>query len=289
MMKTHFRIFLISAVLFAAFGCSRRNYDDRRVLAVSLEPQRYILEQIAGDRFRIVTVMPGGDNPETFEPSPAKRIDIEDAEAYFSTGLLPFEKNLLKTASDKQKFVDTSKGIKLIYGTHTHGSGASAHTHSVPDPHIWTSLRNAAVMAKNMTEKLVQIDPKNARAYQSNLERYSAHLDSLDNVLETELASAPSRSFLVWHPSLSYFANDYGLRQIAVSSETKEMSVNLLSDIVDRALSDSVGVMIYQREYDNRQAKMIGESIAARLVPFSPSAYLWENELISIVDELTER
>lgn len=294
-MKMHFNrcvaIFLGVLWIIVSTGCAKRNEDNRPVMAVSIEPQRNILEKIAGDRFRIVTVMPGGDNPETYEASPSKRIDVEKSELYFTVGLLPFEAALKKTAAEPGKFVDTSAGIELIYGTHSHAHGGGdkqhIHVHTAADPHVWTSIRNVRKMAANMAERLKEIDSANADEYAANYEAYAAHLDSLDNAFAARVASgSASKSFLVWHPSLSYFAKDYGLEQIAVSSETKEMSISSVSGVIDRALADSVKVMFYQREYDSRQAEMVGKSVGSRLVAINPGGYDWENELKMIVDEL---
>ena len=102
-----------------ALGCRSKNQDERPVIAVSIEPQRQMLEQLAGDKFRIVTLMPNGENPETYEPSSARRMDLGDAKAYFITGNLLFEENLRMSERDTSKFYDTSDGIDLLYGTHT--------------------------------------------------------------------------------------------------------------------------------------------------------------------------
>lgn len=286
MMKTLFNIFSILLLSFLFPSCDGKERDERPILAVSIEPQRHILEQIAGDRYRIVTMMPGGDNPETFEPSPLRRIDVEESEVYFTIGLLPFEDALISSAREKTKFVNTSLGIDLIYDTHSHNEGGHSHTHKTADPHIWTSVRNAKTIAKNMVETLIHIDPNNSSLYKGNYEKYSAHLDSLDVSFANKIKKNGVKAFLVWHPSLSYFAKDYGLEQVSVSSDTKEMSVVSVADVIEKAKEESINVMFYQREFDGRQADMIGKSVGARLKPFSPVSYYWEKELSSVVDEL---
>ena len=40
---------------------------------------------------------------------------------------------------------------------------------------------------------------------------------------------------MVWHPSLSYFAADYGLNQVAMGLENKEVSPMQMKDNIDRA------------------------------------------------------
>ena len=274
-------IFIVLAVIVAACGGSKG--DEREVLVVSIEPQRYMLEQIAGDDYRIVVLMPNGENAETFEPSMAKRMDVDNSVAYFTIGHLPFENNLKKTAKDGVSIVKTSEGIEPVYGTHTHHHG---HSHgSDVDPHMWTSVRNARVMSYAMTNKLKELKPEKADEYQARFEKFDTHLDSLDKSYAERLVSV-KRPFMVWHPSLSYFARDYGLKQISVSQDNKENSMQELRSVIDNAKTDSVKVFFFQRDYDARQAEVVSDGVGARLVPMNPGAYEWENELNIIVDEL---
>lgn len=283
----------LSIIAFLASACSRRSADgdDRDLIVVSIEPQRYFLEQIAGDRFRIVTLMPGGSNPETFEPSVADRMDVDRSKIFFTTGFFPFENAAALTLSGDTKLVDTSAGIDLIYGTHDHGDNHSAFLHdenatSMADPHVWTSVRNARIICRTMADNISKLDPENAEEYSRNLARFTAHLDSLDQAFAARLASAPSRTFMVWHPTLAYFARDYGLEQIAVSSESKESSMKQLRQVIDEGRADSVKVFFHQTEYDSRQARAVADGIGATLVPLSPQSYDWEGELTRTVDAI---
>lgn len=289
-MRFNYFVFILSAfILFLSFSCKKDDKDTRHILAVSVEPQRKILESIAGNLFKVVTVMPSGDNPETFEPSPLRRVEIEKSDIYFSLGLLPFEQTLSKSLGEKTKVVNVSEGINLIYDTHTHGEGSRAHTHRVADPHVWTSVINARRLAENMAESLIEHDPDNGPIYKENLSKYIARLDSLDKEFRKKISDSSAKSFLVWHPSLSYFARDYDLDQIAVSSDTKEMSVSSIASVIEKARNENAGIMFYQKEFDNRQAETISKNIGARLVRINPVEYDWENELSIIVDELTRQ
>ncbi len=110
-------------------------------------------------------------------------------------------------------------------------------------------------------------------------------MDSIDSVVAGRLGSEGG-AFAVWHPSLSYFARDYGLEQIAVGAESKEVSPRRLKEIIDEARADSVEVFFFQREYDSRQAQTINSAIGSRLVTIDPLSYDWEGQLFLITDEL---
>ena len=87
------------------------------------------------------------------------------------------------------------------------------------------------------------------------------------------LASKKGTAFLVWHPSLSYFARDYGLLQISVGQEGKEASVQQLQSKIDEAKAHNAEVFFYQKEFDSRQAEVVNEQIGAEMVIINPLNY----------------
>lgn len=262
---------------------------------VSIEPQRALLEEIVGDKYKVETVLAAGANPETFEPGMQTRLNLENADAYFVTGYLPFEQKLGANLSGSTKIVDTSKGITPVYGTHEHSHEHShgdnhahghAHAHNA-DPHVWTSVRNAGVMAANMFEFLKKTDPENEEYYRGRFEALQNRLDSLDRDFSERIGSIPgNKAFAIWHPSLSYLARDYGLEQIAVGFENKEMPASTLRKVIEEARNDSVRVFFFQNEFDSRQAETLNNELGTELIIINPMDYEWEQQLERIVSAL---
>ncbi len=268
----------------ALAGCGGRQASDSRpVLTVSIEPQRKMLEELAGDRFRVVTLLGPGADPENYEPTMSQRVDLSESAALFTVGHLSFEPVIASSAGEGTMVVDSSAGIEVVTGTHSHGHGDD---HSEADPHVWTSLRNGKVMAANMLRALEALDPDNAGEYRGRYEKMASRLDSLDAAVAASISGSGAHAFAIWHPSLSYFARDYGLHQIAVGQENREVSMGKMKDIIEEAKADSVKVFFSQKAYDSRQAAGINEEIGSRLVTIDPLAYEWENEIILAADAL---
>ncbi|MDE5629345.1 MAG: zinc ABC transporter substrate-binding protein [Muribaculaceae bacterium] len=270
------------SVLLSALSCQKADNDDRPLLLVSIEPQRKVLESLAGSAFRVETMLPGTSNPETYEPSAAERMEVDKAEIYFSTGVLPFEKELEKSSSTE--FVNTSRDIDFLYGTHAH----NGHMHNVADPHYWSSVAGMRKVAANMAEALIHMYPDSIDVFKARMDLYNAHLDSLDKSLASTLAGVPARAFAVWHPSLSYFANDYGLKQITVGEDGKEMSARTMAARIDSARANNVRVLFFQQEFDSRQGTVVNDGIGSRMIIVNPLAYDWEGQLEYIADELAK-
>lgn len=280
----------------ASSSCSKGSEDTRPVIAVSIEPQHNILQQLAGDRFNIVTVISGSESPETFEPSPSKRMEIENADIYFTTGLFVFEENLKLATDDDSRFINTSEGIDLIFDEN-HEHNHSQFLPNVPiganeieaDPHVWLSVRNMGKIASNMANRLIIIDPEHASEYKTNLKKICTHLDSLDKAFVARIAEAGSPAFMLWHPSMGYFARDYGLKMITMGHENKEVSATSLKALIDSAKNANARIFLFQNHIDSRQAESISAGTGARLVTFNPLAYDWESELSKVVDELSQQ
>lgn len=256
-------------------SCGRR-LKDVDTLTVSIPPQKYLLDAIAGDKMKVNCLLGNGADPETYDPSMSHLINVENSVAYFRIGSIGFEDAVIKrikTSRPDLNIIDTSKGIDFIRGTH--------HGHET-DPHIWTSATNARIIARNMYDALVKIDPHNADYYKANLDRLIARIDSTDAVIRADIAAAPSRAFVIWHPSLSYFARDYGLTQIALGTEHKEASINELRERIAKAKESGAEVMFLQPDTDNRQTRTINDQLHLPTAVINPLDYNWEEQMISI-------
>lgn len=265
---------------------------DRPVVTVSIPPQEYLLKAIAGDSVTIRCLLGSGSNPESFEPGIALLRDVSGSDALLLAGNLGFEQAIAErvTANNPDLPVfDTSRGVELIYGTHDHDH-AHSDTHDndahAADPHTWTSVNNARIIASNMLDALVEIDPGHADYYRLNHARLDRRLDSLDTDIARRLDPVKGSAFIVWHPSLSYFARDYGLEQISVGHEGKESSVKAMQQHIDHADSHNARVFFFQQEFDSRQAEAVNRQTGALTVVINPMSADWEHEINIITDAL---
>ncbi len=259
---------------------------EQKIVTVSIEPQKYILEQITGDRVQVRCLLSDGANPETYDPAMTHMLNLRRSLGYLRMGNIGFEAALLDKIHESNPdlpIFNTSEGIVPVTGTHGHGDVA----HDVVDPHTWSSVKNARVIARNMCEAMVKIDPDNKAFYRRNFDNFDARLDSIDRVIASRLAQMHGKAFLVWHPSLSYFARDYGLEQIVVGGhEHKEMSVAELRAVIDHAREHGAEVFFSQKDLDSRHVSAVNEEIGARLVSIHPLSYNWEEEIIATADAL---
>jgi len=282
---TLFSIMLTCVGLLAA--CSA-GPSDKPIVTVSIEPQKYLLEQITGDRIEIRTLIANGANPETYDPSLTHVINLSKSIGFLRMGNIGFEAAILdkiRQEDPELPIFNTSLGVIPVTGTHSHGD----ERHETVDPHTWSSVKNAKIIAHNMLNAMIELDPANKAYYSRNYERFEHHLDSLDNAIAEKLAPHAGEAFMVWHPSLSYFARDYGLEQItAGNADNKEVAVATLKEAIDHAAERKVSIFFYQKEFDSRQAESVSGRIDIKRMSINPLNYEWEKEITSIADAIAE-
>lgn len=276
------RILYFCLVCLTLAGCAdskKGNDKNLPTVTVTIEPLRYFTEQIAGDKFNVVTMVPKGSSPETYEPTAQQMVDLANSELYIKVGNLGFERTWgkrLQANAQHLIVIDTSEGI------HREVSGHRGET----DPHTWLSPANALVIAQNIYKALALVDKKDSLYFKARLDRLSRSVMDIDIDIDKKLKSLPTRSFLIYHPALTYFAQDYKLTQIAIEEDGREPSAASLADVIDRARRDKVGIMLLQKEYNNRNTRIVTDATKADIREIDPLNYRWDMEMEHIAKTL---
>ena len=115
---------------------------------------------------------------------------------------------------------------------HGHESHGHGHSHDADglDPHTWLNPLIAKIQAATIATTLIQIDPAHRAIYEENLKKFEVDLDNINTELINSLAPIRGKSFFVFHPAFGYFADAYGLKQVAVEVEGKKPTAGSLPD-----------------------------------------------------------
>ena len=76
------------------------NGGEQPLVFVSIPPQKYLVEELAGDLVRVEVLLPPGASPATYEPTPRQLANLDRAAVYFQIGS-PFEGPLLKKLTNR--------------------------------------------------------------------------------------------------------------------------------------------------------------------------------------------
>lgn len=295
-------------------------------VTVSILPQKYFVEKIAGDKLKVNVMVKPGSSPATYEPKPSQMRMLSKSLAYFSIGV-PFEKVWLEKfeASNKNMMmVDTAHGIKKIemaahehhdeehdehghkeekHEEHAHDDhdkhedhghkeekhdDHEGHDHTGLDPHVWLDPILVKTQAKNIYEALVKIDNANKEVYEKNYKNFLVELDALDKKIKNILEAYEHKPFMIFHPSFGYFAKRYHLEQIAVEVQGKEPKPAQLVELVEEAKKHNIKIVFVSPQFSQKGAKTISKSINGNVATMNPLALKWDENLIKVATSIAD-
>ena len=278
-------IYILTLFILSACGNTTQK-SEKPILTVTLEPLRYFTEAIAEDNYEVVSMVPKGSSPESYDPTPQQFVNLSKSQAYFRIGYIGFEQAWMKKLEANcpgMKVYDTSKGIDLLrdkghwHGDHFHEGGV--------EPHVWNSTQNALIIADNIYQALCELDSTHQEDYQKRLDVLKQTIRQTDANVRTLLENADS-TFLIYHPALSYFARDYGLKQVSIEEGGKEPSPAQLKTLIETCRNENVHTIFVQQEFDQRNAQLIANELGVNIVSINPLSYDWVKEMIRIAEAL---
>jgi zinc transport system substrate-binding protein len=286
-----FRITLLFLILVPALflaSCQGKSaVSGKPQLTVSIIPQKYLVNYIAGDKFDIQVMLPAGSNHEAYEPTPRDMTKMSSSQLYFELGALDFEivwMERFKEQNPRMRIVNTSAGITMLDGNiHTEKDSAEHASHGI-DPHTWLSPACMKIQAANICSALSTADSVNASFYKDNLDKFNRLADSVDTIIREKLASSSGKTVLIFHPALAYFARDYNLNQVSIEQDGKEPSPANMGKLIKIAKQNGIRAVFISKEFDTRNAEAIAKEINGEVVVFNPMAENWADNLIQLAD-----
>lgn len=272
---------------------------------VSILPQKYFIEKIAGNRVDVnVMVLPGA-SPATYEPKPKQMVALSKADAYFSVGV-PFERTWLPKFREMNKsmaMVATDKDIKKrTMAKHVHKDEHGEHHHDahddhkehgehhhdkehkkhagIKDPHVWLDPILVKTQAGTIADALCSIDESNCSYYISRKAEFLKELDMVHIKLKRIFRGKHGTHFMVFHPSWGYIADRYHLKQVPVELEGKEPKPSELKEFIKFVKKENLNAIFIQPQFSKKSAELIAKETGAKVVAVNPLSEDWENNLI---------
>ncbi len=314
MRKAIIALFIVAGLLMSCAPKEAQKVSDKPVVFVSIAPQKYFVERIAGDFVDVRLMLPPNSSPVTYEPSIKQQVELKDAQVYFRIGV-PFEESFLPAIQESASgvtIIDTRKGLTLrdvesfdeialelghqdMEHDHEHHDMEEEHEHhghdhehTGKDPHIWLSPDLVKKQAGTIADAMKKILPDHAAEIEQNLREFSLDLDGLSKQVEEILEPLETRDILVFHPAWGYFCEQFGLRQIPIEVEGKEPLGKHTVEIVRFAKEKGIKVIFVQKQFDENVATSIAQEIGGSVVGIDPLAEDYMNNMKSIATSLAE-
>lgn len=296
-------LFAIFICLLAA-GCKKSAQPSGSAgkldVFVSIEPDRFLVERIGGDRVAVNVLVPPGREPHEYEPTGKQISRLGKAAVFFRTGV-PFEEALIpriKELFPKLPIIDLRAGITLRtmseeeseheeeHEEAEHHEGHEHH-HGLYDPHIWMSPALMKKQAMTARDELAKLDPAGAEQYETNCAKLIVDLTQAQKKIAKLLAPYKGKTFFVFHPTFGYFADEFGLKQEAVEVEGKEPTAAQLQQLIEQARKEDVKIIFAQPQFSKRAAKSVAEAIGGAVIPLDSLSSDYLANLDKVAEEIS--
>ena len=165
---------------------------------------------------------------------------------------------------------------------HIRAAGDHDHGHAGPDPHYWMSPSAAYIIARDVHDFLVGLNPASSEKYDSNLSAVNRKISEVDSLARVALGSDPHPMVMIYHPALAYMGRDYGFEQVSFEDEGKSPSPARMKELIDLARDNGIKIIFIQAEYDVRNAESLSRETGARLVVINPMNSNWPEAVIEV-------
>jgi len=287
-------VLVLVLVILACSGQDDLRDTGRLSVLVSVVPQKYFVEKIAGDLVELTVLIPPGASPTTYEISPSDMRRVNMADVWFTIGLqrevtwIPEFSSL----NDQLQIVSTIDGVTRlpigrysIPGEHTEND-SHGHDHSGVDPHVWLSPELVSIQARTICANLIELDPVNRGIYSENLTLFLEEIRDLQIRIHQSIGPFQGESFIVFHPAWGYFADEFSLIQVPIEIAGSEPSPSELAQLIDYGKDTSIKVVFVSPQFSETSAETIAGELDAGVVFIDPLALNWAENLASVAEQI---
>jgi zinc transport system substrate-binding protein len=271
---------LLCFLIFSVVACQDIDSKDRINIAVSIAPQKTFVKAVGGEFVDVITMIPPGNSTGNYEPSPRELSKFSDSCVYFSMGVPADMANILPRAKEfnnEMRIVKVFNEVSKLYKDREFAPGNR-------DPHIWLSPKRVILMIDTISHELSIIDEENRKVYEENAREYKNKLIELDQYIKNSLSRCANRTFIIFHPSFGYFADDYGLEMLAIEKDGKEATAKGLKEIINKAKKKGLEFVLNQKEINSKQSDAIAEELGAKIIQIEPLAENYIENLYKTVE-----
>ena len=259
-----------------------------RIIATVFAPYDFS-RQIAGPYADVRMLVPPGMEIHAWEPTPQDIVDIAGCDLFIYVGgesdsritallesLDTSHMQILRLV-DCVELLDEDNSVLVDFGLWDFGN-------SEPDEHVWTSVKNAKLISREITERLKSIDPANREFYDEAVRAYLAELDALDATLCSVVGQARHTTLVFGDrfPFL-YLAHDLGLTCYAAfpgCSTASEPSAQTVARLIDVVRAEQIQVIFFIELSDRRLADAVARETGAQVLPLNSchNSSVWDFE-----------
>jgi len=269
-MKKYF-LFIMSVMLMEVTSV----YAAPIKIAASLPDLASVASYIGGDKVEVFSIAKSNSNPHFVEVLPSYMIKVAKAAIYLKVGLSldQWADDIIQgSRNSKLTVVDCSGEIPVLEKP-AKADAILGDVHSQGNPHYWLNPENGVIIANNILNALIKIDPANSEYYRSNFNRFKQGTDSRLINWKDKMGRIEVKKLIGYHSSWVYFADAFGL---TISGYVEPLpgippTGKHLSELINIIKSNDIKILIQEPYFPDGGPKFLQRQTGVKVFKIAPS------------------
>lgn len=266
------KLFLHLFILFI-FTSPTHAFEKIEVVA-TVFPLADIVKSIGKDYVNVITILPPGASPHTFEPKPKDIVRYNKAKliVLVGAGLDFWVEKIVKTDDTKKTLLRLSDFIDFSGFSDQHNDHKK-HSHDEHhDPHFFLDPILMIDAAKIITANLLQIRPDLSYNFNENFKRVKQTLLELDALYKNNLTQFKGKRLVTFHNAWGYLARRYGLivEEVIIEAPGKEPSPKKIKNLLDKLKKMNISTIFVEPQFNTKNIEAIAKDVHVQLITLDP-------------------
>lgn len=269
---------LALVLVAAAFGSA----DAKLRVVATTSDLAALAREVGGEFVEADSIAKGYQDPHFVETKPSYLLKLKRADLFVQVGLeleVGWAPSLLtncrnpKILPGNPGFLDASQGIDVMEKPQGPVDRSLGDVHPLGNPHFWLHPDNGRGIARLIAGRLKELDPANAREFESNLARFEGRLAKKEKEWLGKAAALNGLRVVTYHNSWSYFAGFLGLNVVSFVEPRPGIppSPAHVQELIARMRREKTPLLIMEPYFDDKLPAKIAREAGSRLVVLAPS------------------
>lgn len=253
-----------------------------------------LTQRVGGDKVSVESLSHGYQDPHFVEAKPNLMLTLNRADLLVYVGLdleIGWLPPLVQGSRNDRIQVgapgnlDASQFIDVLDVPQTKVTRAQGDLHPLGNPHYWIPPANAVKIAKGIAERLKQLDPADAAAFDANFAKFVADVKARVPAWEAQAKPLAGMKVVTYHKSWSYVSRWLKLDETGYVENKPGIppSPDHLAQLIQTMKAQQVKELIVEDFYNRGIAQEVASQSGAALVP-APSDVGAKPEIKSYFD-----
>ena len=250
-------------------------------VVTTLTDLQSITRLIGGDQVDAFAIATGFQNPHFVDPKPSYILKLARADVFVTVGLdleIEWVPPLLNSARNAkiQKggdgYVDASINIPLLE-VPTSASREQGDIHIYGNPHYWLDPFNGKIIARNIRDGLVRVDPDHRPLYDANLKKFEETIDVKTKEWTAKMRPFAGAKVIAYHNEWPYFEQRFGLKVVDFLEPKPGIppTPSQLLKVINEIKRDHIKVIITSPYFNTDSADLVARNTGAKVVTLATS------------------